>query len=296
MSRRAFNDLYVFTVVAEHLSFTRAAAQLGLSQSTLSQIIRNLEKDLGVRLFNRSTRSVSTTDAGAELMERIGPQFDEVLAALRHLDAVRETPSGILRINATEHAAISVLRPKVGKFLQAYPDIQIEITVEGSMVDVIAQGYDAGVRLGSEVAKDMIAARISPDVPIACVAAPSYIVAHSMPDHPTDLTEHRCIAMRLPTHGQIFAWEFVKDGEEIRVRVDGPAIYNNLFLRVASVLDGIGIGYVPLDLVEEHIASGRLQPVLQDWWPVWEGYHLYYPNRRQSTPAFRLFLNAIRHR
>ncbi|OCX63762.1 LysR family transcriptional regulator [Thioclava sp. SK-1] len=294
--RRTFNELYAFTVVARHRSFTRAAAHLGMSQSALSQTVKNLEENLGVRLLTRSTRSVSPTEAGARLMSRLGPQFDDMEDALDALNSDRQTPRGTIRISAGEHPAIAILQPKLGVFLDDYPDIAVEIGVDGGLIDIVAEGFDAGVRLGQQVAKDMIAVRISPDITMCMVAAPSYAQKHGMPHTPEALTEHRCINTRLPTHNGLFAWELEKDGDETRVRVDGPATFNNLPLRLASALDGIGIAYMPHDRAAPYLNAGQLLPVLQDWWPVWEGYHLYYPNRRQMSPAFRLLIDHLRHR
>ncbi|SDJ11696.1 LysR family transcriptional regulator [Aliiruegeria lutimaris] len=294
--RRAFNELYAFTVVARHRSFTRAAAHLGMSQSALSQTVKNLEESLGVRLLARSTRSVSPTEAGERLLSRLGPQFDEMEDALEELNTVRHSPRGTIRISAGEHPAISVLQPKLAGFLAEYPDISVEIGVDGGMIDIVAEGFDAGVRLGQQVAKDMIAVRISADIRMCMVATPEYLADHPAPEMPEDLTQHRCINTRLPTHKAVFPWELEKDGQETRVRVEGPVTFNNLPLRLSAALEGIGIGYLPLDRAEPYLADGRLMPVLEDWWPTWEGYHLYYPNRRQMSPAFRLLLDLLRHR
>ena len=294
--RRTFNELYAFMVVARHRSFTRAAAHLGMSQSALSQTVKNLEESLGVRLLTRSTRSVSPTEAGERLLARLGPQFDEMEDALDELNTNRQSPRGTIRISAGEHPAIAVLQPRLAEFTAAYPDITVEIGVDGGMIDIVAEGFDAGVRLGQQVAKDMIAVRISEDVRMCIVAAPRYLDAHPAPQTPNALTEHRCINVRLPTHNGVFPWELEKDGNEIRVRVDGPVTFNNLPLRLASTLDGIGLGYLPYDRIAPYLAEGQLLPVLEDWWPVWEGYHLYYPNRRQMSPAFRLLIDHLRHR
>lgn len=294
--RRTFNDLYAFTVVARHRSFTRAAAHLGMSQSALSQTVKNLEGSLGVRLLTRSTRSVAPTEAGERLLSRLGPQFDEMEDALEELDTVRQRPRGTIRISAGEHPAIAVLQPKLAEFLSEYPDISVEIGVDGGMIDIVAESFDAGVRLGQQVAKDMIAVRISADIRMCMVASPGYLEKHGTPKTLEELTDHRCINTRLPTHNGLFAWELERDGAETRVRVEGPATFNNLPLRLASALDGIGIGYLPFDRAEPYLKAGQLSPVLQEWWPVWEGYHLYYPNRRQMSPAFRLLIDHLRHK
>jgi DNA-binding transcriptional LysR family regulator len=296
MSRRAFNDLYAFTAVAKARSFTRAAARLGISQSTLSQTIRNLEEQLAVRLLTRSTRSVALTEAGEQLMATLGPGFAEMEAALDALGDLTARPRGTIRISAGEHPAVSVLQPALNRFLADYPEIEIEITTEAALIDTVAEGYDAGVRMGDMLAKDMIAMRISPDVPFAIVAAPSYLADHPAPQEPQDLAAHRCIKTRMPTHDVILVWSLEREAEERRVRVEGPLIVSGLLLRINAALDGVGLAFVPADQVAGHIAAGRLVPVLPEWWPTYEGYHLYYPSRRQPTPAFRLLLDALRYR
>jgi DNA-binding transcriptional LysR family regulator len=296
MIRRTFNDLYAFTMVARHRSFTKAAAQMGMSQSALSQTVRNLEEGLGVRLLTRSTRSVSPTEAGERLLARLGPQFSEMEAALEELNEVRDKPRGSIRISAGEHPAAAVLQPKLAAFLAEYPDVEVEILVDAGMIDIVADGFDAGVRLGEQVARDMIAVRISPDIRMAVVGAPSYFERHPIPTAPEDLTDHRCIRTRLPTHGEIFSWPLEREGEERRIRVEGPATFDNLSMRIASALDGIGLVFLPLDRVQTHLAEGRLLPVLEEWWPTWDGYHIYYPNRRQQSLAFKLLVENLRHR
>nr|WP_321455397.1 LysR family transcriptional regulator [uncultured Cohaesibacter sp.] len=294
--RRTFNELYAFTVVARHRSFTRAAAQLGMSQSALSQTVKNLEEDLGVRLLTRSTRSVFPTEAGERLLSRLGPQFDDMEEALDELNNVRTSPRGTIRISSGEHAAITLLQPKLTSFLSDYPDVSVEIAVDAGMIDIVAEGFDAGVRLGEQVAKDMIAVRISPDIRMCMVATPDYLSQYPAPITPEELTNHRCINTRMPTHGGVFVWEMMQNGEEIRVRVEGPATFNSLPLRLAATLDSVGIGYMPFDVAALHITEERLLPVLESYWPTWDGYHLYYPNRRQMSPAFRLLIDHLRHR
>lgn len=296
MPRRAFNDLYAFTAVADERSFTRAAARLGISQSTLSQTIRNLEETLNVRLLTRSTRSVALTEAGAQLMETLGPGFAQMETALDSLGELTNRPRGTIRISAGEHAAVSVLQPALAALLAEYPDIRVEISTDLALIDIVADGFDAGVRLGETLAQDMIGLRVSPDIRFAIVGAPSYLDANQPIYTPQDLTAHRCIMTRMPTHGNILAWELEKDGEERDVRIEGPLVVSPLMLRINAALDGVGLIYVPLDQVAGHLETGRLQPVLQDWWPEYEGYHLYYPSRRQSTPAFRLLLEALHWR
>lgn len=295
MTRRAFNDLYAFAAVAQARSFTRAAARLGISQSTLSQTIRNLEEQLDVRLLTRSTRSVALTEAGARLMATLGPGFAEMEAALDALGDLTARPRGTIRISAGEHAAVS-LQPALSRFTIAYPEVEVEVAVEAALIDTVAEGFDAGVRMGDMLAQDMIAMRISADVRLAIVAAPSYLAHHPAPRERQDLTAHRCIRTRMPTHDDILVWGLQKDGEERRVRVDGPLTVSALLLRINAALDGVGLALVPEDQVAGHIAAGRLVPVLSEWWPTYEGYHLYYPSRRQPTPAFRLLLEALRYR
>jgi DNA-binding transcriptional LysR family regulator len=294
--RRAFNDLYAFTAVASERSFTRAAAKLGLSQSTLSQTIRNLEETLNVRLLTRSTRSVALTEAGAQLMATLGPGFAQMESALDSLGELTDRPRGTIRISAGEHPAVSVLQPALNRFLIDYPNIQIEIATDLALIDIVADGFDAGVRLGSMLAQDMIGMRIGPDVRFAIVASPAYLAAHPPLEAPQDLTAHRCIMTRMPTHGEILSWDLGRDGEERRVKIAGPLIVSTLTLRINAALDGAGLIFLPLDQVAGHIEAGRLQPLLEDWWPTCEGYHLYYPSRRQPTPAFRLLLEALRWR
>jgi DNA-binding transcriptional LysR family regulator len=295
MIRRTFNDLYAFTIVARHRSFAKAAAQMGLSQSSLSHIVRNLEEGLGVRLLTRSTRSVSPTEAGERLLTRLVSQFDEMEIALDELNEVRDKPRGLIRISAGEHPAVSVLQPKLAPFLAEYPDVEVEILIDAGMIDIVANAFDAGVRLGKQVALDMIATRISPDIRVAVVGAPSYFERHAMPKAPEDLMNHRCVRTRLPTHGEIFSWPLERQGEERRIPVEGPATFNSLSMRIASALDGIGLVLLPLDQVQAHLAEGRLLPVLEEWWPTWDGYHIYYPSRRHHSLAFKLLIETLRH-
>ncbi|MEQ8694842.1 MAG: LysR family transcriptional regulator [Gammaproteobacteria bacterium] len=296
MPRRAFNDLYAFSTVATERSFTRAAARLGISQSTLSQTVRNLEELLGVRLLTRSTRSVAVTEAGARLMETLGPGFAEMEHAIEALGDLTGRPRGTIRISAGEHPAVSVLQPALTPFLTEYPDIRVEIATDNALIDIVADGFDAGVRMGDTLAQDMIAMRISPGIRFAIVAAPSYLDAHPPIETPSDLTRHRCIMTRMPTRGNILTWELKRDDEEVRIKIEGPLIVTTLGLRRAAALDGLGLSLIPSDQVDRHLADGHLIPVLEDWWPIHEAYHLYYPSRRQPTPAFRLLLDALRYR
>lgn len=296
MPRSSVNDLIAFLAVAREQSFTKAAAKLGVSQSALSHTIRGLEERLGLRLLTRTTRSVSPTEAGERLLVSIGPRFDEIESELAALSAFREKPAGTIRINAGEHAANSVLWPALEKLLPEYPDVKVEIVVDYGLTDIVAERYDAGVRLGEQVAKDMIAVRIGPDMRMAVVGAPVYLDRRPKPLTPQDLTDHNCINLRLPTYGGVYVWEFEKDGRELNVRVEGQLVFNNIALRLNAVLAGMGIAYLPEDLVEAHLADGRLVRVLEDWCPPFPGYHLYYPSRRHASPAFALIVNALRYR
>ncbi|MDX6535581.1 MAG: hypothetical protein QOF68_3325 [Gaiellales bacterium] len=296
MPRGSLSDLIAFLAVARQRSFTKAAAQLGVSQSALSHTIRALESRLGVRLLTRTTRSVAPTEAGERLLQRVGPSFDEINVALAALSDMREKPAGTVRITAGEHAAVSVLWPALGQPLKSYPDVKVEIIVDYGLTDIVAEGYDAGVRIGEQVAKDMVAVRIGPDLRMAVVGAPSYFTNRSRPKVPQDLTGHSCINLRLPTYGGLYAWEFEKDGRELRVRVEGQLVFNNLALRINAALAGLGLAYLPEDQVHPHLRDGRLIQVLADWCPPYSGYHLYYPSRRQHSPAFALVIEALRYR
>ncbi|HUD94695.1 LysR family transcriptional regulator [Sphingobium sp.] len=296
MSTENFNNLAAFVAVAQERSFTRAAAKLGVSQSALSQTIKGLEERLGIRLLTRSTRSVSPTEAGDRLLATLAPRFEEIEQELGALSALREKPAGTIRITAGEHPATSVLQPALKRFLPDHPDIHVEIVVDYGLTDIVAQGYDAGVRMGEQVAKDMIAMRIGPDMRMAVVGTPDYFANRGMPRQPQDLTGHNCINIRLPTYGGLYAWEFEKGGQELRVRVEGQVVVNQAVVRLASVLDGLGLAYVPEDQILEHVAAGRLIRVLEDWCEPFPGYHLYYPSRRHASPAFALLLEALRYR
>ena len=296
MARGSFHDVIAFVAVARERSFTKAAAKLGVSQSALSHTIRELEARLGVRLLSRTTRSVAPTEAGERLLRAVAPRFDEIDAELAALSELREKPAGTIRITAGEHAAESILWPAVARLLPDYADIRIEIVVDQGLTDIVAGRYDAGVRLGEQVAKDMVAVRIGPDLRMAVVGAPSYFAKRPKPRTPQELTDHNCINLRLPTYGGIYAWEFEKGGRELKVRVEGQLVFNSVGLRLKSVLAGLGLAYLPEEQVREPIARGELIRVLADWCPPFPGYHLYYPSRRQPTPAFALLLDALRHR
>jgi DNA-binding transcriptional LysR family regulator len=294
MPQENFNDLVAFVTVAREESFTRAAVKLGVSQSALSQTVRSLEERLGIRLLTRTTRRVSPTPAGERLLQTAGPRFEEIQAELSALSEMRDKPAGTIRITAGEHAAIPVLAPALDKFLPDNPDVNVEIIVDYGLTDIVAERYDAGVRLGEQIAKDMIAVRIGPPMRMAVVGAPSYFRLNPWPEKPQDLTFHNCIRIRMPTYGNIFAWEFEKDGYELKVRVDGQLVFNNIAMRRDAVLRGLGLAYMPEDQVQDLIDDGKLVRVLEDWCEPFPGYHLYYPNRRHASPAFALVLEALR--
>ncbi|AID31524.2 LysR family transcriptional regulator [Mesorhizobium jarvisii] len=296
MPRDNLNELTAFLAVAREKSFTRAAAQLGVSQSALSHTVRALEERLGVRLLTRTTRSVAPTEAGERLVRSVGPRLDEIEAELAALSALREKPAGTIRITAGEHAAEAVLWPAIARLLPDYPDIKVEIIVDYGLTDIVAERYDAGVRLGEQVAHDMIAVRIGPDMRMAVVGSPAYFARQPKPRTPQELTTHNCINLRLPTYGGLYAWEFEKAGRELKVRVEGQLIFNTARLRMNAVLAGLGLAYLPEDQLRAHLADGRLVRVLADWCPPFPGYHLYYPSRRQATPAFSLLVDALRYR
>ncbi len=296
MRRQNINDLLAFLAVAKDRSFTKAAAKLGVSPSALSHTIRGLESRLGLRLLTRTTRSVSPTEAGERLLRTVGPWIEEIDAELEALSELREKPAGSIRITAGEHAVHSVLWPKLAKFLRNYPDIKVELTVDNTLTDIVAKRYDAGVRFGEQVAKDMIAVRIGPDFRFAVVGLKSYFAKRSPPKRPQDLIGHTCINLRLPTHDNLYAWDFEKSGRELKVRVDGQLVFDNAFQMLDAALAGFGLAYVAEDLAQPHITKGRLKRVLEDWCPLYSGYHLYYPSRRQATPAFSLLVDALRHR
>ena len=296
MRRETVSDLLAFLAVARERSFTKAAAKLGVSQSALSHTLRALESRLGVRLLTRTTRSVSPTEAGERLLRTVAPRLEEIESELEALGELREKPAGTIRISAGEHATNTILRPALARFLPAYPDIKVEIAVDHRMIDIVAERYDAGVRNGEQVAKDMIAVRIGPDMRMAVVGTPSYFATRPAPKKPQDLTEHNCINLRLPTLGGLYAWEFEKGGRELRVRVDGQLTLNGTGQMLNAAVAGLGLAYVPEDLVQTYVGQGRLKRVLDDWCPPFPGYHLYYPSRRQASPAFSLLVDALRYR
>jgi DNA-binding transcriptional LysR family regulator len=296
MPRQTIDDLVAFLAVARERNFTRAAAQVGVSQSALSHTIRGLEERLGLRLLTRTTRSVAPTEAGERLIGAVGPRLAEIEAELAALSALRHKPAGAIRITAAEHSAQAILWPAVAKLLPDYPDIRIEIFVDQGLVDIVTERFDAGVRIGEQVAKDMIAMPIGPDMRMAVVAAPTYLARRGAPKTPHDLTDHNCINLRLPTYGGLYAWEFEKDGHELKVRVEGQLVVNTNDLRMKAALSGLGLAYLPEEHVRVALERGELVRALADWCPAFPGYHLYYPSRRQPTPAFALLLEALRYR
>jgi DNA-binding transcriptional LysR family regulator len=296
MARENLNDLAAFVAVARERSFTKAAAKLRVSTSALSHAMRGLEERHGIRLLTRTTRSVALTQAGERLLHSIGPRLDDIDAALASLSELREKPAGTIRITTSEHAAEAILWPAVSELLRVYPDIEFEIVIDYGLTDIVADRYDAGIRLGEQVAKDMIAVRIGPDLRMAVVGAPSYFAKHAKPKTPQDLPAHDCINIRLPTRGGLSVWRFEKRGRELNVRAEGRLVFNNVGLRRDAVLAGFGLAYLPEDQVQPHLADGRLIRVLDDWCQSFSGYHLYYPSRRQATPAFGLLVDALRYR
>jgi DNA-binding transcriptional LysR family regulator len=296
MQRTNLNDLVAFVTVARERSFTRAAARLGLSQSSLSHLIRDLEQRLGVRLLTRTTRSVSATDAGEQLLNTAGPRLDEVEAELALLSERGKKPSGTIRITSTDYATDTILWPRLVPLLRQHPEIRVELSNDYGLTDIVAQRFDAGVRAGEQVAKDMIAVRLGPDIGMAVVGAPSYFKGRSEPRRPQDLVHYNCINLRLPTQGGLYAWEFKKGQRELRVRVEGQLTFNSSPQMLTAALGGFGLAYLPEDFVRPHLAQRRLKRVLEDWCPPEVGHHLYYPSRRQTSPAFALLIEALRYR
>lgn len=296
MMHENLNDLRAFQIVAREKNFTRAAAQLGMSRSGLSHAITALEARLGVRLLTRTTRSVSLTEAGMRLYSTLQPMLSELDSELAALRALSEKPAGTVRITAHDHAIASVLWPRLQVLLKRYPDIQLELSADYALTDIVAQQFDAGVRVGNIVDKDMIAVRIGPDFHMAVVGSPDYLRGKNVPVTPGDLTAHQCINLRLPTRGGLYAWDFEKEGKALSVRVQGQATFNNTYLMLQAALDGLGFAYIPLDLAKPYIASGELIAVLKEWWPYFPGYHLYYASRRQMAPALAEVINALRYR
>jgi DNA-binding transcriptional LysR family regulator len=296
MRREDLADLAGLLAVAEEGSFTRAAARLGVSQSALSHTVRKLEARLGIRLLTRTTRSVSTTEAGKRLLETVQPALETIDRQLENLSELRDRPSGTIRITTPDHAAQTVLWPVIDRFLFDYPDVHIEIDADTSLTDIVAERFDAGVRLGEQIAKDMIAVRIGPQLRMAVIAAPSYFAAHGKPKTPHDLTRHKCINLRMRSSGGLYVWEFEKNGKEVNVRVEGQITFNGAAPIMEAVRSGHGIAYVMEDRAKPLIESGAAVRVMESWCPWFDGYHLYYPSRRQPTPAFSLLVEALRYR
>jgi DNA-binding transcriptional LysR family regulator len=296
MARENLNDVVAFLAVAREKNFTKAAAKLGVSQSALSHTIRALESRMGLRLLTRTTRSVAPTEAGERLLHAVGPHFEDIQSELDAISALRDKPSGNVRITAGLHVTETILWPKLQPMLRRNPDVHVEIIVDYGLANIVADRFDAGVRLGEQVAKDMVAVRIGPDFRMTVVAAPSYFATRKIPRHPQDLTHLSCINLRLPTYGGLYAWEFERDGRELNVRVDGQLVFNSSKQILDAALAGFGVAYLPEDTVAPHVERGKLVSVLEDWCAPFAGYHLYYPTRRQASPALMLVAEALRHK
>ncbi|WP_404336879.1 LysR family transcriptional regulator [Sphingomonas sp. MMS12-HWE2-04] len=296
MRREELGNLALFLAVAEERSFTRAAAKLGISQSALSHTVRRLEAKLGLRLLTRTTRSVAPTEAGERLLETLRPALDEIDDKLASLTELRERPAGTVRITSSGHAARAVLWPVIDRLTAENPDIQVEVNIENGLVDIVADRFDAGVRLGERLELDMIAMPVSPKLRMAAFASPSYLAQRGRPETPYDLAGHSCISLRMATSGALYAWEFEQGGKELRVKAEGQLVFNDADLIVSAALAGHGIGFMLEDHVARHFAEGSLVRVLADWCEPFDGYYLYYPSRRQPSPAFALLLEALRYR
>lgn len=294
MPRESYNDLLAFIAVAREQSFTRAAAQLGVSQSALSHTVRALETKMGVRLLTRTTRSVSPTEAGERLLLNVAPRFQEIEAELAAVAELRDAPAGTIRITASENAAETALWPRLATLLPQYPLINVEVTADARFTDIVEQRYDMGVRLGDEVTRDMTAVRISPDMRIAIVGSPAYLATRPAPVVPQDLAAHACINLRLMSHGDLYAWELKKGDQQVNVRVEGQLVFNRSRPILQAALAGFGLGYVPEEMAKPYIAQGQLQRVLDDWCPAFTGYHLYYSKRRQLSRAMAVLIEALR--
>ena len=295
MARQDFNDLLWFLAVAEEKSFTRAAAKLGIAQSTLSHTIRRLETQMGIRLLTRTTRNVATTQAGERLLQSLAPRIAEIEAEIDTLMEFREKPAGKIRITLSDHAFNGVVWPKLRRTLASYPDIKVEFSIDNGMRNIVEAGFDAGIRLGENIEKDMVAVRVGPDWRLVAVASPAYFASRPAPEHPQDLLDHICLNLRQETFGGLYAWEFVRNGQELRVRVDGQLTFNTTYAIADAALAGYGVAYLPEDLVVAHLASGQLVQALDAWSPKFAGYYIYYPSRRQLLPAFRVIVDALRH-
>jgi DNA-binding transcriptional LysR family regulator len=296
MKRDELGDLSVFLAVAEERSFTRAAAKLATSQSALSQTVRRLEERLGVRLLVRNTRNVSPTEAGEQLIETLRPALSDIDAKLTALGQFRDRPAGTVRLTAGQHASDTILWPALERVMIQYPEIKVELSLDSALTDIVTERFDAGVRLGEQVAKDMIAVRLGPDIRMAVVGSPSYLAGRTIPLTPHDLTQHSCINIRLPSAGGLYAWEFTKEGRDLNVRVDGQLIVNNVNATLRAAVAGIGLAIIMEDQIAALVAEGKLVRVLEDWCSPFAGYHIYYPSRRQLSPAFRAILDALKYR
>lgn len=296
MKREELGDLMAFLAVCEERSFTRAAARLGTSQSSLSHTVKRLEERLDLRLLTRTTRNVSPTPAGEQLAATLRPAFDDISARLASLDEMRARPAGLVRITTSHNAALAILWPKLSPVLEAYPEIRLELAIEQGLTDIVEGRYDAGVRLGEAVEKDMIAMRIGPDLRMLVVGAPAYFEAHGRPQTPHELSQHNCINLRLPTLGGLYAWEFERAGKPLSVRVQGQLTTNDVDIIINAALDGRGLCCLPDNHLTEHLDAGRLEAVLEEWSPPFDGYHLYYPSRLQASPAFTMIRDTLRWR
>lgn len=295
MASQDFNDLLAFLAVARERSFTKAAAKLGIVQSTLSHTIKRLETQMGIRLLTRTTRSVGLTEAGERLRQSLAPRVEEIEHDIAALMSLRDTPSGSIRITLSDHALETIVWPKLSSALKQYPDVKVEFSLDTEFRNIVEDGFDAGVRLGESIEKDMIAVRIGPDWRLVAVASPAYLKEYSMPQHPKDLVQHICIKRRQAAGGH-YSWEFAKNGPELRVRVEGQLTFNDSYPMIGAALEGFGIAYLPEDMVAQHIQSGELVVVLDDWSPMFDGYFIYYPRSRQNSAAFKVIVDALRHR
>ncbi|RMU77857.1 LysR family transcriptional regulator [Pseudomonas syringae pv. apii] len=296
MSTPKLNDLQAFLQVARDQSFTKAATKLGVTPSALSHTLRGLEERMGLRLLARTTRNVAPTEAGERLMRSIGPLLDQIAAEVEVLGELRDKPAGTIRITCSDDAAEGIIRPMLAGFLAQYPDIQVEICIDYGFTNIVSERFDAGIRLGESISKDMIAVRLGPDWRLSVVGSPAYFERHPVPLQPQDLTQHTCINIRHSPNGSCYAWEFEKGSRKLNIRVNGQFTSNSMIHVLNAALDGVGLAYVPDSMAEPHIASGRLKEVLVDWSPYFKGFHLYYPNRRQASPAFSAFVEAVRYR
>lgn len=295
MPKENYSDLLALIAVARERSFTRAAAQLGMSQSMLSHTIRGLEARIGLRLLTRTTRSVSVTEAGERLLRAVEPRLKDIESELAAVVELSDTPAGFIRITATDHAIDTLLWPKLAKILPAYPQIKVELIVDYGLSDIVTERYDFGVRLGDVLAKDTEAVCIGPDLGFAVVGSPEYLASREMPSKPQDLVHHDCINLRLPTRGGLYAWELKKGKREVNARVDGKLVFNGINQIVQAAVSGFGLAYVPEDLARPHLEAGRLLPVLQPWWQTFPGYHLIYSSEREASRAMTVLIDALRH-